>query len=191
MKKLLPFLLFAAPIATGLQACVGAAAVGTGAASMSVAQERPTGQAIDDATGALELKTKLLAAEGYHLGNVDVEMAGGLVVLSGTVPRSEDRYEAERLAWTTPNVQEVGNELNVGRYPTGYRNLGDELVTSKVRARILADQRVRSINFNVETHDRVVYLLGYARSEQEIAALAETASLVEGVDKVVSYVKIR
>ena len=36
-----------------------------------------------------------------------------------------------------------------------------------MRGRLLADREVRSVNFNIETRDGVVYLLGFARSEGE------------------------
>ena len=45
--------------------------------------------------------------------------------------------------------------------------------------------------FNIQVHNGVVYLLGLARSEEELRKAAEHASLVNGVQKVVSYVKMR
>lgn len=160
-------------------------------APVIVAQERPLGQAFDDAQGAARLKTRLLASEGYDLRGVDVEMHNGVVVLTGTVGSVEERLEAERLAWEVGAIDRVGNEIVVDE-PGGFvRNVKDEWINTRVRARIMADSEIRSINFNIETHKNVVYLMGVARSRDELEKVAAHASYVDGVDQVVSYMSVR
>ena len=63
-------------------------------------------------------------------------------------------------------------------------------VDEMVRARLLADSGVRSVNYNVETHQGVVYLLGVARSQVELDRASQIASLVPDVERVVTYVRI-
>ena len=53
------------------------------------------------------------------------------------------------------------------------------------------DQEVKSVNINIETYDGVVYLMGIARSSDELRQIAEHASVVNGVREVVSYIQIR
>ena len=47
------------------------------------------------------------------------------------------------------------------------------------------------MNFNIETYNGVVYLMGIARSAEELKRAAEEASVVGGVKQVVSYVRVR
>jgi hypothetical protein len=47
------------------------------------------------------------------------------------------------------------------------------------------------VNFNIETYGGVVYLMGTARSEKELQRAAEEASIVGGVQQVVSYVRLK
>ena len=69
--------------------------------------------------------------------------------------------------------------------------MSDEVITGRVRARLVGSSTVKSLNFNIETYDGVVYLMGIARSAEELKRAAEEASVVGGVKQVVSYVRIR
>jgi hypothetical protein len=69
--------------------------------------------------------------------------------------------------------------------------MNDSWITEQVRLRLVADNDIKGTNFNIQVHNGVVYLLGTARSEEELRKAAEHASLVNGVQKVVSYVKMR
>ena len=55
----------------------------------------------------------------------------------------------------------------------------------------LGSSTVQASNFNVETYGGTVYLLGIARSAEELEKAAEEASVVGGVNQVVSYVRLR
>ena len=60
-----------------------------------------------------------------------------------------------------------------------------------MRSSLIAARDVKSLNFNIETYDGVVYLMGIARSQSELEEAAERASVVRGVQRVVSYVRVR
>jgi len=108
----------------------------------------------------------------YKLGNVDVEVAEGIVVLSGNVPSQEARIEAERIAWSAPRVDKIGNEIQIKEGRSFIRGTKDGVLTSAVKTRLLADKAVKGRNINVETHDGIVYLLGVARNPYELAMLS-------------------
>lgn len=171
-------------------ACATAIIGGATAVGVTASQERTTGEALDDATVSNEVKGRLLAAQ-YGLGEVDVEVAGGLVLLSGRVMTPEQKLKAESLAWQSPRVREVANEINI-ETPGGFiANASDELIGNRVRARLLGSSSVKARNFNVETYGGIVYLMGVASSAEELEAAAREASLAGGVQQVVSYVRLR
>ncbi|MEL6258449.1 MAG: BON domain-containing protein [Pseudomonadota bacterium] len=177
-----------------LSGCVVAAIGAAGAAGYAgatVAQERSVGAAISDAGASNRIKTDLLDDNREAFGEVDVEVANGLVLLSGRVDTLEDRLRAEQFAWRVEGVDDVANELVVGERGGLGSQLSDESVTARVRAALIGAGDVRSINFNVETYDGVVYLLGIARTPEERVAAAERASRVSGVEKVVSYITVK
>jgi osmotically-inducible protein OsmY len=147
-------------------------------------------EAISDNNSSTAIKARMRRAEGFDLGRVDVEVTGGVVLLSGIVPRQEDRIEAERIAWTGDTVRDVANEIRVGERSSAGRNTLDELTAQAARGALLADGEVRSVNFNVEVDDGVAYLLGVARTEAELTRAAEAVARVNGVQRVVTYVRI-
>ncbi|MEQ8557579.1 MAG: BON domain-containing protein [Henriciella sp.] len=168
--------------------CVAAALGTAGAVGVASMQDRTVGEAVDDATTSNEIKAKLLDEGG--LGEVDVEVAQGLVLLSGRVSTPEQRVRAEDLAWSSTRTRDVANEIKIEKPGGFFANASDELITARVRASLVASKEVKSINFNIETYDGVVYLMGIARTQSELTEAAERASLVGGVQKVVSYVRV-
>jgi osmotically-inducible protein OsmY len=186
-----PILLAALAAAASTGGCVSMAVAGAAGVGVFAAQERTIGQGIDDAAASAELKARLLRIDGPAFSRVDVEVAQGKALLSGSVPTAEHRIEAERIAWTIRQVGDVANELDVGPTPGVWRSAMDELITAQVRARIVADPAVHGIDFNIETNRGTVYLMGLARDSAQLARAAEIASYTRGVKKVVSYVEVR
>lgn len=184
---LLPALIAALPLTGCAAAVVGTA----GAVGLTSVQEKTMGEALDDATTSNEIKAKLLNESGARFGEVDVEVSSGLVLLSGRVNSPEDRTYAEGIAWSASRTHDVANEIRI-EAPGGFMaNLSDEIITGRVRARLIGSSKVKSVNFNIETYGGVVYLMGIARDTEELRRAAEEASIVGGVKQVVSYVRVR
>lgn len=172
-----------------LSGCATAIVGAAGATAVTATQERSFGEALDDAAVSNEIKSKLIANGG--LSEVDVEVAAGVVLLSGRVWTPELRLKAESLAWSVRRADDVANEIRVEAPGGFFANASDELISTRVRARLLGSSTVQANNFNVETYGGTVYLLGVARSAKELEAAAEEASKVGGVNQVVSYVRLR
>lgn len=168
------------------------AAIGT-AASVGVyaVQDRTIGEGIDDATASNQVKMRLLAADRVAFQEVDVEVAGRNVLLSGVTPTEDHRRAAETIARSVSTVEHVYNEIFVGQHSGLVRNAQDELITAQIRARLTASPAVRAINVNIETFQGNVYLMGTARTQQELQRAAEIASVVGGVRRVVSFMQVR
>jgi osmotically-inducible protein OsmY len=180
--------LSAATLSSGCVAIGGVAAAGAG---MVAVQDRTIGRSLDDATASNTVKARLMALDNNAYMRVDVEMAEGQLLLSGTTPTAEHKAMAERIAWGVAGIDDVANEIVVGRNPGMLRSSLDNFITAQVRAKILADAQVKGVNYNIETQKGVVYLMGLARTEEELQRAAEAASMVRGVERVVSYVIVR
>lgn len=177
--------------AASVSGCV-TAAIGT-AASVGVyaVQDRTIGQGIDDAAASNQVKMRLLAADSAAFAEVDVEVANGSLLLSGAAPTAEHRQAAETIARSVGTVHQVYNEIFVGPRSGIVRNAQDELITAQIRARLAASPAVRAVNVNIETFHGNVYLMGTARSDHELRRAAEIASVVSGVQRVVSFMQVR
>lgn len=154
-------------------------------------QDRTIGEGIDDAVASQEVKTRLMAADGAGFMEVDVEVANGILLLSGAAPTEQHRQTAEMIARNVGSVHTVYNEIFVGTRSGFVRSAADELITAQIRARLTASPSVRAINVNIETFHGNVYLMGTARSDHELQRAAEIASVVPGVRRVVSFMQVR
>jgi osmotically-inducible protein OsmY len=178
----------ACALSSGCVTAVAGAAAGVGVFAL---QDRTIGEGIDDATASQEVKTRLMAADSTGFAQVDVEVANGSLLLSGAAPSEEHKQAAEMIARNVRSVDAVYNEIFVAP-PSGFvRNAADELITAQIRARLTASPNVRAININIETFQGNVYLMGTARTEQELQRAAEIASVVSGVRRVVSFMQVR
>jgi osmotically-inducible protein OsmY len=187
------------PIATilalaGCAASSGCVTSAIGAAAnvgLYAVQDRTIGEGIDDAAASNRVKMRLMAADSRAFSEVDVEVANGALLLSGAVPTEEHRQAAETIARSVATLDVVYNELFVGTRSGFVRSAQDEFITSQIRARFAASSSVRAININIETFRGNVYLMGYARTEDELRRAAEIASVVPGVVRVVSFMQVR
>lgn len=186
MKKLT--ILLSVSLLAGSSLTLSGCAVAT--AGVKKGDERNFARSLNDVNATRAIKARMGRIEGFNLGGVDTEVAQGVVVLSGNVPRQEDRIEAERIAWSAPNVVQVGNEIMIKGKQGAVRNAKDGVLNNSVRARLTANKAVKARNFNVEVHDGIVYLLGVARTQDELKMAAHIASTTRGAREVISYVTV-
>lgn len=159
-------------------------------AGVTKGDERNFARSVNDVSAERVIKARMKRAEGFNLKGINVDVREGIVLLAGNAPRQEDRIEAERIAWSAPRVNKVGNEVLIKDKKGLVRDAKDRLLTTSVKTRLTADKYVKSRNLNVESHDGVVYLLGVARNQAELERAAQIASQTKGAREIVSYVTV-
>ena len=170
--------------------CAAVGAVGAATTGMVTGQDRSVGASIDDSTATTEVKRRLMAFDRGAYAHVDVQVSQGQLLLTGAVPRQEDKDFAERIAWNVRTVQQVSNQLTVGASPSMVRTSQDNFIAAQVRAKLLSDPQIKGVNFNIEAKNGVVYMMGVARSDDELSRALEAARFVRGVERVVSMVEV-
>lgn len=193
MRKLSAFLAVTS-ISLALSAiggCVPLIAGAGGAAAVGASQDRGLEQAVDDNEIAFEINRKLLGQRSDLYSGVSTQVRKGRVLLTGRVPKQEDRIAVTRLVWTIGGVKEVINELAVGKEGTFSQSVSDTTIATKLRARLTGDSKISSINYSIETANGVVYLMGTARDQAELDRVMAHARDISGVRNVVSYVEVK
>ena len=188
MKKIIALVLGSALLLGG---CVPLAIGAGGAAAVGASQDRGLEQAVDDNQIAFEINRKLLSEDSKLYAGVATQVRNGRVLLSGTVPKPEDRITVTRIVWTIGGVKEVINELKAGERTGFSQSVSDASITTKLRARLTTDSNVSSLNYSIETVNGVVYLMGTALDKAELGRVIAHARDISGVRNVVSYVEIR
>lgn len=183
--------LLALSIPTLTGGCAAMAVAGAVGGVAFVGKDRTLGEGVDETTAGAQVRTRLLAADFGVYSQIAIEVAQGRVLLAGAVPTELHRTEADRIARGVPAVRVVENNLEVGPRPDVWRTSWDQWISAEIRTRLLADDDIKGLNFVVETHRGVVYMLGLARSEAELQKAAEIARRINGVERVISYVEVR
>jgi osmotically-inducible protein OsmY len=167
-------------------------AIGAGATVATAAsEERGLGQTADDNRIYLDIQARLLGAGEGMMTKVDVSVQEARVLLTGRVERPEMRVEAVRIAWQVDGVAEVIDRIEVAE-PVGFGGYVDDLwIAEKLRAKILLDNHVRSINYNIDCVAGTIYLMGVAQDEAELQRVVDHARDVSYVRGVVSYVRLK
>ena len=168
--------------------------VATGVATKAVTvsnSDRSIGEYVDDVLIKAILKNSYFDQSEKIFFNVDVEVSQGRVLLTGTVDNIDLRIEATRIAWGVNGVQTVINEIQINE-SDNILNFADDLVIStKVYAKLMLDEEVNSLNYNIETVNKVVYIIGISSSSDEKKKAIDLTKEVFGVEEVVEYITIK
>lgn len=169
------------PIAVGAGATVGVAAAKEGGIKSAVTDK------------AIYIKiSDLWARSQYPLfRKLDLNVREGRVFVGGSVPTPDMRVEAMRLAWQAEGVKQVINEITVDEGGGVSRYAADALISGNVKAALLFDKEVQSINYDVETVNGTVYLMGVAQDRRELDRALSIARNTSYVKNVVSYARLR
>lgn len=147
---------------------------------------------IDDATVTAQVKTALIGSPDVKARQVDVETYRGVVQLNGFVDSAAAKSAATRVAGSVKGVVEVHNNLAVSaEHESIGKAADDSVLTTKVKAALIAEPKTKAGQINVTTKDGVVQLSGFVDSEQEKAKATEVANSIAGVRKVQNEIDIK
>ena len=171
--------------------CTAGTIVGGGASvGVAVAQERSVGVALDDTVIATQIVAIFFDYNIELLRKVSAEVVEGRVLLTGSVAEPEGRVDAVRLTWQIDGVTEVLNEIQVTDRGGLLDFALDTWVSTQLRTKLLLDRDIRALNYNVETVNGVIYLIGIAQNELELERVTNHARTIENVEKVISHVRV-
>jgi len=188
MKGLCASALMLALSACSIQGTVIGAGAGVG---VMASQERGLGQAIDDQAIRIEINDGWLQYSELMYRLLTLQVQEGRVLVSGILPKQEMRLEAIRIAWQPDGVREVINEVRVEEQTGGVEEFAlDTWISTELKAKLVFDKEVSSINYSIETVHGVVYLMGVAQTPGELNRVVEHARNIAYVERVVSYVRL-
>jgi osmotically-inducible protein OsmY len=194
LPRLRAFLLLAmvGAAASSLSGCILVAA-GAGAASgyAVLGQERAPGQQVDDTVIHTLVGQSWDQYKPDLAHDLDATVYQGRVLITGRVPSEDWRQEAVQRTWKVDGVKEVYDEIEVGPETHFSDDARDTVISTRLRNNLLFDTGIKSINYTVKTENGIVYVIGSARSQDELDRVTSYARNIANVRRVVSYVKIR
>jgi osmotically-inducible protein OsmY len=164
----------------------GAAVVGS-----SIISEKGISGTLSDSQISTQIKIALYKKDQDLHNRVSVNVQNGEVMLTGAVPSNELHLEAVRIAWEPQGVKRVIDNIAVSEGATVGLYAKDTWITTQLKSKLLFEPDVQSINYSIKTVSGNVYLMGIAQDQTELDRVVEVARHIEGVRKVVSYVKMK
>ncbi len=149
---------------------------------------RTFGDGIDDTMADLSMKSRLLQDGLYNYNDIDMSVFEGRLLLTGTISSQDGKQHVEDLARASKGINEVLNEIVVGKHTSMGQGARDLWIDERLGAALLADAAVIRSNYQIIVSNGVVYLLGVAQGPQELNRAVEHARNIRGVKKIVSHV---
>jgi len=180
-------LLAAIPLLDGCAPAV--IAVGAGYGAIVANDQRSTGAQLDDQT----IEFKIATEAGSRWGNevhLNATSYNGIVLLTGEAPSTVVQDEITRIAKSTDRVRSVQNEMVIGPVTDLGARTNDTYITSKVKTRLLEDEKLKALYVKVVTERSVVYLMGIVTREEGNQA-AQVAATTAGVARVVKVFEFK
>lgn len=163
-----------------------------GATTMVVAEgDRTLGEVVDDATIKLNLSTKFLQSDNNIFLNVNTNILGGRVLLTGIVETQEIRIDAVRKAWEIKGVNEVINEIQVGNKTSIKEYANDLWINTQVKSLAARTVGLRVLSYNFETIRGKVYIAGITSKPDQLQLVIESTKNIKGVKEIINYVILK
>jgi hyperosmotically inducible protein len=164
----------------------GASAPGAPAPSTSV------GTVIDDSIVSASVKAALLADPDIKGFDFKVETRKGEVQLSGFVDKQTQIDLAVTVAGAVTGVKSIQNNVSLrSTAPTVGGKVDDTLVTAKVKAALLADESIKSLDIAVITRQGEVQLSGFVNNQSQIDRAIAVVSGIAGVSHVSNEMSVK
>lgn len=187
-KNVIAALLLGATVLPALQGCFPMVAAGVTTGVLATMDRRSLGTQTEDES----IEWKSSSRVGDKLGekaHLNFTSFNRKVLMTGEVPSSGDKAEAERIVTGITNVQGVYNELTVGPVSSYSERSNDSFITSKVKSRSVDSGKFNPVHVKVVTEAGVVFLLGMVTQPEADSAIG-VARTTAGVKKVVTLLEI-
>lgn len=161
-------------------------ATGTPAPSTTVGTE------IDDSVVTTRVKSALLSDPDVKSFDFKVDTRKGEVQLSGFVDNQSQLDRAITVTRGVTGVKGIQNNVSLKVTATTVGNkIDDSIVTTQVKAALLADVNVKSLDVAVVTRQGEVQLSGFVNNQSQIDRAIEVARGIEGVRSVSNQMSIK
>jgi osmotically-inducible protein OsmY len=162
-----------------------------GGAGYEAASERGVNGSYDDFSIKTGIQNAWNNADPSAFANFGVTVYDRDALLTGDAGDEGAKRRAFELASQIPGIRHIYNEIEVTNPENGWDTAQDAWITTQLRKDLILEEGVRSDNYTIETANRSIYLMGSARSQEELDKATYLARYVPGAKRVVSYVQIR
>ena len=172
-----------------ISGCVGYSSTGVLGTGVSVAMDpRTIGTQIDDSIMQKNLRAKLILIDSTYLLKVKTKVLDGRIFITGKVDTVEEKLKITKLGWEIKGARSVKNDLKIKEKFSFKQTAKDVLITSQLRTAMIANKKIKSANYDIDTYKKTVYVYGISQNEVERAEVINEAKKVLDVEDVVTSI---
>ena len=145
---------------------------------------RSPGLYLDDKL-AETLIMKKIVTNDYKQIFLNVKVIDGTAILSGRVEKAEDKLKMTKFAWETAGIKAVRNDIVIADETSFKQRAQDILISSQLSVALLANKKINSRNYNLETINGKIYIYGVAKTTAELEEVIKEAKAIPEVKEVV------
>ena len=162
----------------------------SGCAGTNKAGENPVERMMDDSTITTRINHEMVKDDIVKARQIDIDTIGGHVTLTGAVATPEESARASQIAHRVPGVKSVSNNIQIGERSFG--NIWDDnVISNKIKAKLISEPEVRSLNIDVDVYLGVVTLTGVVSSQYEKDRAIALSRGTDGTVKVIDNLKVQ
>ena len=173
-----------------IQSCapiIGAA----GIASLGTAsKEKGFATSIGDTIISTNISNKIFKYNPDIIKDTRVFVNSGSVLITGKVKNTEMKIELTKIIWKIRGVKQVNNEVQIDGV-SDIKNIARDIASmGEIRARIMANKRINSLNFSIDVVNDIAYLSGIAENVEEMKLVKDQAASSRFVKEVLNFITL-
>jgi osmotically-inducible protein OsmY len=172
-----------------ISGCVGVSSTGVFGTGVSIALDpRSIGTQIDDSIMQKNLVARLSLKEKKYFLALKVKTLDGRIFLTGKVDDPEENLHITKLAWETDGVRSVKNDIKIKEGFNFKQSAKDLLITSQLRTALILNKNIKSMNYNIDTYKKKIFIYGIALTSSEKEKVIDEAKQILDVEKVIASI---
>ena len=172
-----------------ITSCVGTSSTGVLGTGVSIALDpRTIGTQIDESIMQKNLSAKLINMNKNYFLSVKTKVLDGRIFITGKVDTVEEKLKITKLGWEIKGARSVKNDLQIKEKFNFQQSAKDLLITSQFRAALITNKKIKSANYNIDTHKKKIYVYGISQNEEERSEVINEAKQILDVDDVIASI---
>ena len=169
--------------------CVGTSSSGVFGTGVTIAMDpRTLGTQIDDSIMDKSLDARIVAMNKNYFLSIKTKILDGRIFVTGKVDTPEEKLKITKLAWETKGARSVKNDLKIKEKFNFKQSVKDLLITSQLRSAIIFNKQIKSVNYNIDTYKKKIYVYGIAHSLEEREIVIKEAKEILDVEDVIASI---
>ncbi len=172
-----------------LTGCVGYSSTGVLGTGVSIATDpRTIGTQIDDSIMQKNISAKIISLNTNYILSVKSKVLDGRVFITGKADSVDDKLKITKFAWEVKGTRSVKNDLKIKEKFDLKQAAKDLLITSQLRTAMLSNKKIKSSNYNIDTHKKTVYIYGISKDKEERSEVINEAKQILDVKDVITSI---